>query len=245
MFRFAACQFGQKTAGSQLGSIVSAVARIFARWTDLVHVAAWVDDLIFVRSTPSFAGAVSPRGGGTGPGRVRTGRAGCAIVPSSLYGAFLAREETDARVLVITFDASVHGRGAVLRTSLEEPGVEVVGGFRLAADLLGRAFLEPSALPDCPAAQVYRETLAAFLATQEASQLYPLADLTVLIRSDCLGAIPLCARGRFAHLRSMALLHNSLFINLGAMQQLYLHAPGAVLKAEGSRETARARRTSE
>ena len=49
------------------------------------------------------------------------------MVPCSLYGAFLAREETDARVLVITFDAFVHGWGAVLRTSLDEPGLEVVG----------------------------------------------------------------------------------------------------------------------
>ena len=106
------------------------------------------------------------------------------VVQSSLYSAFLAREETDALVLVITLDASVHGWGAVLRTSPDEPGVEVVGGFRLAADLLGGAFIEPLALPDCPAAQVYRETLAGFLATQAASQLYPLMDFMVLILSD-------------------------------------------------------------
>ena len=47
----------------------------------------------------------------------------------------------------------------------------------------------------------------------------------------------------------MALLHNSLFMDLGAMPPLYLHAPGAVLTAEGvdglSRETARTRRASE
>jgi hypothetical protein len=30
------------------------------------------------------------------------------VVPSSLYGAFLAGEERDTRNLVITFDASVH-----------------------------------------------------------------------------------------------------------------------------------------
>ena len=47
VFRFAACQFGQKTAGSPLGSIVRAVARYFARLPDPVHVASWVDDLIF------------------------------------------------------------------------------------------------------------------------------------------------------------------------------------------------------
>jgi hypothetical protein len=52
VFRFTACQFGQKTAGSPLGSIVRAVARYFARLLDSVHVASWVDDLIFVVSTP-------------------------------------------------------------------------------------------------------------------------------------------------------------------------------------------------
>ncbi len=31
------------------------------------------------------------------------------VVPSSLYGAFMAGEERDARILVFTFDASVHG----------------------------------------------------------------------------------------------------------------------------------------
>ena len=37
------------------------------------------------------------------------------VVPSSLYGAFLAGEAPDARILVITFDASVDGWGAVIR----------------------------------------------------------------------------------------------------------------------------------
>jgi hypothetical protein len=33
------------------------------------------------------------------------------VMPSSLYGAFLAGEAPDARILVITFDASVDGWG--------------------------------------------------------------------------------------------------------------------------------------
>ena len=49
----------------------------------------------------------------------------------------------------------------------------------------GKAFIDPFALPDCPLFQVYRETLAGLLATLAASKLYPLADHTVLIRSDC------------------------------------------------------------
>jgi hypothetical protein len=62
------------------------------------------------------------------------------VVPSSLYGAFLAGEERDARILAITFDASVHGWAAVLRTSPDEPGIEVVRGYRTAVDFLGSAF---------------------------------------------------------------------------------------------------------
>jgi hypothetical protein len=50
-------------------------------------------------------------------------------------------------------------------TSPDEPGFEVVGGWashRIAADLLDSVFISPAALLDCPAAQVYRETLAGF-----------------------------------------------------------------------------------
>ena len=173
------------------------------------------------------------------------------VVPSSLYGAFLAGEERDARILVITFDASVHGWAAVLRTAPHEPGIEVVGGFRTAVDLLGSAFISPAALPDCPAAQVYREALAGWLATQAASQLFSLADHTVLIRSDCVGAISALRKGSYRSpaLQNIALLHNHMFMDVGAAPPLYLHVPGVVMKAEGvddlSRSAARALRASE
>jgi hypothetical protein len=52
IFRFAACQFGQKTAGSPLNSVVMSVARYFGRLPDPIHVAAWVDDLHFSMRTP-------------------------------------------------------------------------------------------------------------------------------------------------------------------------------------------------
>ena len=39
-----------------------------------------------------------------------------------------------------------------------------MGGYRIAVDLLGAASINPSALSDCVVAQVYRETLAGFLA---------------------------------------------------------------------------------
>ncbi len=52
IFLFAACQFGQKTAGSPLNSVVMSVARYFGRLPDPIHVAAWVDDLHFSMRTP-------------------------------------------------------------------------------------------------------------------------------------------------------------------------------------------------
>ena len=52
VFRFAACQFGQKTAGSPLNSVVMSVARFVGRLSDPIHVAAWVDDLHFSMRTP-------------------------------------------------------------------------------------------------------------------------------------------------------------------------------------------------
>jgi hypothetical protein len=71
------------------------------------------------------------------------------VVPSFLYGAFLAGEAKAARILVITFDANVDGWGAMVRSSPEETGTEFVGGYRLAAPILGRprAFVDPAALP--------------------------------------------------------------------------------------------------
>jgi hypothetical protein len=404
VFRFAACQFGQKTAGSPLGSLVRSVARYFARLPDPVHIASWVDDLIFIMSTPEhgecagFEGGcatckeyhgralavqqlwrekasrlniplsakgheVGQAGSFTGVGidsfrgrffmlpdklasvqtardelaaarsstprlvaRVR-GKAlhyGCAIqyvaigaaslsqlmhcretgvgpvsvptlrvendmafdwdrplvvsararnaldfmrtaierygnsgqplwpiVPSSFYGAFLAGDAADASPLIITYDASVHGWGAILRTSPSDVGREVAGGFGSAVAVLGSAYLEPARLDDGPASQVYRETLAGFLATRAASQHYALADRTVLIRGDCVGALTALRKGSFKSpaLQNVALLHNRMLMDLAATQPMYLHAPGEVMKAEGvdglSREVAAARRASE
>ena len=62
-FLFAACQFGQKMASIPLGSVVRAVERFSARLTDQVHVAAWVDDLIFNMSTPEHGGCAGFEGG--------------------------------------------------------------------------------------------------------------------------------------------------------------------------------------
>ena len=172
-------------------------------------------------------------------------------VPSSLHGVFLAGEDEGLRLLIITFDASVHGWAAVLQTSPSRPGRVIVGGYRQAMPLLRDAFIDPAALPECPAAQVYRETLAGVLATRAASQLYKLAEHTVLIRSDCLGAIAALRKGSFRSpvLQNLALVHNSLLMELGASPPAYLHVPGETMKAEGvdslSRGTAQERRASE
>ena len=63
-----------------------------------------------------------------------------------------------------------------------------------------------------------------FPATQAASQPFPLADFSVLIRSDCVVAISARRKESFCPpaLQNVALLHNRLFIDLGAMQPLYL-----------------------
>ena len=188
------------------------MARFFAR---PIHVAFWVDDLIFIMSTPEHSDCVGFKGGcavcwefygralkvqemwvkaralnmplstkgqavgrrgalaglgidthrgrfhmlpeklasmilgvhAHGNGEVRRRRSALwPVVPSSLYGAFLAGEQCDASNLGITFDTSVHGWAA---------GVEVVvGGYRIAVDLLGAASINPSALSDCGGAGV-------------------------------------------------------------------------------------------
>ena len=90
--------------------------------------------------------------------------------------------------------------------------------------LLRDGFIDPAALPGCPAAQAYRATLAGFLATRAASQPCEMAEHTLLIHGDCPGAI-------------------------AALRKAYLHVPGETMKAEGvddlSRGTAQARRDSE
>ena len=63
IFRFAACQFGQKTAGSPLNSLVMSVAQFFARLPDPVYVAAWVDDLHFSMRTPPHPPCLGHVGG--------------------------------------------------------------------------------------------------------------------------------------------------------------------------------------
>jgi hypothetical protein len=63
VLRFAACQFGQKKAGSPLGSIVQSVALFFVRLPEAVHVALWFDRLIFIMSTTDYGECAGFDGG--------------------------------------------------------------------------------------------------------------------------------------------------------------------------------------
>ena len=132
-----------------------------------------------------------------------------------------------------------------------EPGRVIVGGCRQAMPLLRDGFIDPAALPECPAAQAYLETLAGFLATRAASQLCEMAEHTLLIHGDCPGAIAALRKGpcRSPVLQISALPHNSSLMEPGASPAAYLHVPGETMKAEGvddlSRGTAQARRDSE
>ena len=398
IFRFAACQFGQKTAGSPLNSIVRSVARYFARLPTPVHVAAWVDDLFFSLSTPPHPVCAGHEGGcpvceeyygyaldaqrkwhekarklniplsekGHGVSQVGSftgvsidtfrglvtmlpeklesmmaavddlrsepdttcrhiarvrGKVlhyGCAIayvavaaaslsqaihqaegglaltavptpreeasrpfqwdshrrlsarslaalefirrclerlgsagqplwpvVASSLYGAFLDGRLAGVRVLVITYDASVFGWGAVIRATHEDRGHVIVGGFRMELNLCGEGHLGPSTAADDPAAQVHREALAGLLAVRAASKLYALSRFVVLVRGDCQGALTALRKGSFRSpvLQDISMALNQMCADLDVSPSpLFLHAPGEVLKAEGvdglSREVA-------
>jgi hypothetical protein len=92
------------------------------------------------------------------------------VVSSSLYGAFLAGEATEARILVVTFDASVGGRGGCGAFCTRGDGH---GNRRLLSS--GRSNAREgvrgsSSAPCVPASQVYRETLAGLFATRAASR---------------------------------------------------------------------------
>ena len=75
------------------------------------------------------------------------------LIASSLYGAFLDGCLRNLEVLVITFDASVHGLGACARTSPCDPGLVLVGGFRELDNLLDAPYLAAFTQDDGPAAQ--------------------------------------------------------------------------------------------
>jgi hypothetical protein len=150
------------------------------------------------------------------------------VGPSSLYGAFLAGEAKEARILVITFDASVDGWGAVVRSSLAERARRLSAATAWTLQSLeGRLWILQRSLHAQPRRCIGRRWRASMPGTTAASQLHALKDRTVLIRSDCTGAISALRKGSFRSpaLQNVALLHNRLCMDVGASPPHYLHAP--------------------
>ena len=137
--------------------------------------------------------------------------------PSSFYGAFLRQDLGPVAALVVSYDASVHGWGAVARTRPDEPGRIFVGGYRQAVDLLGEAYLDPASLSETPAVQVYRETLAGLLAVRAVSQEFALGQYVVVVR----GGLPRGAVGL-----SEGELSVATHAGRGSVLQPALHADG-------------------
>ncbi len=67
-FRFAACQFAQKSEGIPLNYLVLSVANYFARLSHPVHIATWVDDLYFSMRFPNHPAWLPGRGPLAGKG---------------------------------------------------------------------------------------------------------------------------------------------------------------------------------
>jgi hypothetical protein len=147
------------------------------------------------------------------------------FVPSTLYDAFLAGETGAAHIIAITWDASLHGWGMVLRSRDNLTGTVVVG-----------------TLPDSPdmAHQVRREALAGCLALEAAARSLDLHDATVIFRNDALGALTAFRKGSFSStfLQQCAMRVNRFMYELRC-SPLYLHAPGRVLVDEGVDEASR------
>ena len=149
----------------------------------------------------------------------KTGRPLWPFVPSTLYAAFLAHETGSARIAVLTWDASLHGWGLLLRWWENKDGKLIIGSLPDTEDMRH---------------QVRRETFAGVLSFEAAAREVDLSDATVLFRNDAVGALVALRKGSFT----------STFLQLCAMRSchlhrrlrsnaLFLHAPGRVLMAEG------------
>ena len=148
-----------------------------------------------------------------------TGRPLWPPVPSSLYAAFLANETSLARIVVLTWDASLHGWGLVLRWWDNKEGKVIIGSLPDSDDMHH---------------QVRRETLAGVLSLEAAAREVDLAGALVIFRNDAVGALAALRKGSFSStfLQHCALQANRLLRHCRSTP-LYLHAPGRVLVDEG------------
>jgi hypothetical protein len=159
-----------------------------------------------------------------------TGRRLWPFVASSLYTAFMAGETGDSRIAVITWDASVHGWGLVLRWWANRTGKVIVGTLPSSADMLH---------------QVQRETLFGVLSLEAAALEVDLSGAVVTLRNDAICALTALRKGSFASvfLQQCAMRACCLERRFGC-ETLHLHAPGTTLIEEGvddlSRDTAAA-----
>ncbi len=109
-----------------------------------------------------------------------TGRPLWPPVPSSLYAAFLAGDITLSWVVVISWDASVRGWGALVRSAAHPTGKIIVGSLPDTEDMQH---------------QPRRETLGGVLAFEAASREIDLSDTWVIMRNDCVTALSALREG--------------------------------------------------
>jgi hypothetical protein len=141
------------------------------------------------------------------------------FVPSSLYAAFLAGETGDAHIVVITWDASLHGWGMVLRWWANREGKVIIGTLPDSDDMRH---------------QVRREALAGVLAFDAAALELDLSDAVVILRNDAAGALAAFKKGSFTStFLQQCAMRSCLAQRKARCQVLTLHAPGRVLVEEG------------
>jgi hypothetical protein len=148
-----------------------------------------------------------------------TGRPLWPLVSSSLHAAFLAGETGPAHIAVITWDASLHGWGMVLRWWDNRQGVVIIGSLPDTEDMMH---------------QVRRETYAGAQAYEAAARVLNLRGATVILRNDAIGALTSLRKGCYSStfLQQCAMTVCRLQRHLRC-DTLYLHAPGRVLVEEG------------
>jgi hypothetical protein len=141
------------------------------------------------------------------------------FVPSTLYAAFLANEIGQASIAVLTWDASLHGWGLLLRWWDRKDGKVIIGSLPDSDDMMH---------------QVRSETLAGVLSLEAAAREVDLHDATVIFRYEAVGALSALRKGSFSStILQACAMHSCHLQRRVRCNPLYLHAPGSVLVAEG------------
>jgi hypothetical protein len=140
-------------------------------------------------------------------------------VPSSLYHSLITNQVGSAHIVAITYDASLHGWGALIRWWNNLDGIVIVGHLPSNDDMLH---------------QVRREAEAAVLAFTASAKIVDLHLATCILRNDARGALSSLRKGNF---RSTYLQYCATRLSKAASalncDLLFLHAPGRDLEDEG------------